>query len=182
MGRKTSQGYFSSSQSNELIAPYHSGNIGLYLGQAGKGTGKGKVSLALREAIQVGDRLRLHQEKTGERVAFTLRSVTKKGCKISQAKPGDNIILEVPAVVQKGDSLFKVDTRNAREAEKKKPVIDVGKFNINVKKIIRNSKQKVLAIQKSLASGPGRSRKIPAAGKRRVRGVSGSKPLLSCYA
>jgi putative protease len=122
--------------------------------------------------------LRLHQEKTGERVAFTLRSVTKKGCKISQAKPGDNIILEVPAVVQKGDSLFKVDTRDAREAEKKKPVIDAGKLNINVKKIVRNSKQKVLAIQKSLTSGPGRSRKIPAAGKRRARGVSGSKPLL----
>lgn len=178
MGRKTSQGYFSSSQSNELIAPYHSGNIGLYLGKAGKGTGKGKVYLALREAIQVGDRLRLHQEKTGERVAFTLRNVTKKGCKMSQAKPGDDIILEVPAVVQKGDSLFKVDTRNAREAEKKKPVMDAGKFNTNVKKIIRNSKQKVLAIQKSLASGPGRNRKIPAAGKRRARGVSDFKPLL----
>ncbi|MBW2472058.1 MAG: U32 family peptidase, partial [Deltaproteobacteria bacterium] len=118
MGRKTSQGYFSTAESNELISPYHSGNIGLYLGQAGKGTGKGRVSLALKQPLQVGDRLRLHQEDTGERVAFTLRNVTINGRKVSQAKPGEAIILEVPAVVMKGDSLYKVDSRTAREAEK----------------------------------------------------------------
>ena len=35
MGRKTSPGYFSTVESKELISPYHSGNIGMYLGQAG---------------------------------------------------------------------------------------------------------------------------------------------------
>lgn len=178
MGRKTSPGYFSTAQSKELISPYHSGNIGMYLGQAGKGTGKGKVLLALKQPVQVGDRLRLHQEKTGERVAFTLRNVTKKGRKISRANPGDSVILEVPAVVKQGDSLFKVDTRKAREAEKKKSGLDAAKFNPTVKKLRQETKQKVSAVQKDLASGGVRTRKKPAAGRRRRKGPSDAKPFL----
>jgi putative protease len=178
MGRKTSQGYFSTVESKELISPYHSGNIGMYLGQAGKGTGKGKVSLALKEPLQVGDRLRLHQEDTGERVAFTLRNVTKNGRKISRALPGDAIILEVPAVVKTGDSLFKVDSRTAREAEKAESSIDSNRFNQGVKKLLQKTKQKVSAIQQSLASGETRLRKTPAAGVRRKKGAPGAMPLL----
>jgi putative protease len=179
MGRKTSQGYFITGQSKDLISPYHSGNIGMYLGQAGKGTGKGKVSLALKQPLQVGDRLRLHQEDTGERVSFTLRQITKKGRKISQAKPGDIILLEIPAVVKKGDSLFKVDSRKAREAEKKKSDLDVRQYNQTVKKLQRNTKQKVLAVQKSLVSGRTVSRKKSATTRmERMRGTSGARPLL----
>jgi putative protease len=176
MGRKTSQGYFSTAQSKELISPYHSGNIGMFLGQAGKGRAKGKVSLSLKQPVQVGDRLRLHQEGTGERVSFTLRNVTKKGKKISQASQGDSIILEVPAVVKKGDSLFKVDSRMGREAEKKKPALDPDRFNQIVKKLLKNSKQKVSAVNKDLASGKTRFNKTSSAGKRRNRGTSGAKP------
>ena len=178
MGRKTSQGYFSSAESNELIAPYHSGNVGMYLGQASQGTGKGKVSLILKQPIQVGDRLRLHQENTGERVSFTLRNLIKKGRKISQAKHGDSIMLEAPAVVNKGDSLFKVDSREAREAEKKKPAIDARQFNPSVKKLLRSSKQKVSEVQKRLVPGRSRSRKTHAAGSRRTKGRSVARPLL----
>ena len=177
MGRKTSQGYFSTTESKELISPYHSGNIGMYLGQAGKGTGKGKVSLALKQSLQVGDRLRLHQEDTGERFSFTLRNMTEKGRKISNAKTGNSIMLEVPAVVKKGDSLFKVDSHKAREAEKKNPGLDTAHFSPIVKKILRNTKQKVSTVQKSLVAGRSSSRKINAAGMRRKRGKSGVKPL-----
>jgi putative protease len=178
MGRKTSQGYFNTTESKELISPYHSGNIGMYMGQAGKGTGKGKFSLALKQSIQVGDRLRLHQEDTGERVAFTLQNMTKKSRKISRANPGDSIILEVPAVVKRGDSLFKVDSRKAREAEKKKPGLDAAHFNPTVKKILRNTKQKVSTVQKSLAPGRTGSRKTPVAGMRRRKGTSAARPFL----
>jgi len=175
MGRKTSQGYFSTAESKELISPYHSGNIGMYLGQAGKGTGKGKVSLVLKQSIQVGDRLRLHQEDTGERVAFSLRNITKNGRKISQADPGDNIMLEVPAVVKQGDSLFKVDSRMAREAERKKPGLDAGRFNPTVTKLQKKTKQKVSTIQKSLAAGQISHKKKPAAGRRK-KGSSAAMP------
>ena len=178
MGRKTSPGYFRTKESNELISPYHSGNIGLYLGQAGKGTGKGKVSLALKQPLQVGDRLRLHQEDSGERVAFTLRNIMKEGRKVSLAEPGDGVILEVPAVVKTGDSLFKVDSRTAREAEKVQPSVDPNRFNQIVKKLQQKTNKKVSALQQSLASGQARQRKKPDAGMRRKRGASGPAPLL----
>jgi len=178
MGRKTSPGYFSSVESKELIAPYHSGNIGMYLGQAGKGTGKGEVVLALKAPLQVGDRLRLHQEDTGERISFTLRNVTKNGRKISQANPGDSIKLEVPAVVKNGDSLFKVDSRVAREAERNKSGLDAGQFNSAVKKILQKTKQKVSVIQKSLGTAQTRIRKTAAAGMRRTKKPSAAIPSI----
>jgi putative protease len=178
MGRKTSQGYFSTAESNELISPYHSGNIGLYLGQAGKGTGKGRVSLVLKQPLQVGDRLRLHQEDTGERVAFTLRNVTINGRKVSQAKPGEAIILEVPAVVMKGDSLYKVASRTAREAEKVQSGVDPSRFNKRTKKLLQKTKKKVSAIQQSLATAQAGRRKKTVAGLRRKRGTAAVVPLL----
>ena len=176
MGRKTSQGYFSTTESKELISPYHSGNIGMYLGQAGKGTGKGRVALGLKQPVQVGDRLRLHQEETGERVAFTLRNITKNGRQVSQAKAGDSIILEVSAAVKQGDSLFKVDSRKSREAERKKPGLNAGQFNSIVKKLLLKVKHKVPAIKKSPASGRTRSRKTHAAEMRRKKNPSAAIP------
>ncbi len=179
MGRKTSQGYFSTIESKNLISPYHSGNIGLYLGQAGKGTGKGRVTLDLKQPLQVGDRLRLHQEDTGERIAFTLKTITKNGRKMSHAKPGDVIILEVPGRVKKGDSFFKVDSRAAREAEKAQTGIDPKRYNQGVKKLMQKTKQKVSAIQQSLESGQSRRRKAPASGVKRKRGPFGAMPILN---
>jgi putative protease len=163
MGRKTSPGYFSTPQPKELISPYHSGNIGLYLGRAAKGTGRGKVSLSLKHPLQAGDRLRLHQEATGERVAFTLRTMTKAGQNISHAGPGDSIILEVPAAVKKGDSLFKVDSRQARESEKMQSGIATDRYSQGVRKFLRKAKQKAAAVHSILAAeGPGRKKNVRA--------------------
>ena len=176
MGRKTSKGYFSTVEEKKLISPYHSGNIGIYLGQAGKGTGSGKVVLELKQSLQVGDRLRLHQEDTGERVPFTVRNMILRGRKTSKANSGSHITLEVPALVKKGDSLFKVDSRKAREAEKKKPRIDVANFSSIINKVQRNTKQKVQTVQKSLAAGRSGSGKISGSGIRRKIGKSNGKP------
>ncbi len=178
MGRKTSRGYFSTTDANELISPYHSGNIGMYLGQAAKGTGKGKFFLELKQPLQMGDRLRLHQEDTGERVSFTVRNMISKGRKTSKASPDESIILEVPAVVKEGDSLFKVDSRKAREAEKKMSGIDTAAFASAVENILQNAKQKVLTVQKSLGTGRTRGRKTPSPRLKRTRSSSGTMPLL----
>jgi putative protease len=178
MGRKTSQGYFRTSQSSDLISPYHSGNIGMFLGQAGKGTGKGKVSLIVKESIQVGDRLRLHQEKTGERVAFTLRHLTRNRQKVTQANSGENVILEVPASVKIGDSLFKVDSSSAREAEKEKLTLNPGAFNEKVKKINRRITKKIFAVHEDLKPGGGKRKNAVPAPMKRGRGRGGTKPAL----
>jgi putative protease len=178
MGRKTSHGYFSVPQPKELISPYHSGNIGLYLGQAAKGSGRGKVTLTAKHPLQVGDRLRLHQEESGERVSFTLRSMTKDTQNISHASPGDVIILEVPAVVKKGDSLFKVDSRQAREAEKMLPGIVPDRYSQGVKKLLRKAKVRAAKVNSILVSeGPGRRKNVAGIMKGQ-RGRGGGRPAL----
>jgi len=178
MGRKTSQGYFSTSNPKELISPYHSGNIGLYLGRAAKGTGRGKVNLTANHPMQTGDRLRLHQEETGERVSFTLRAMTKDGQNISHASQGDYIILEVPAVVKKGDSLFKVDSRQAREFERMQSGIGTNRYSQGVKKLLRKARQKAAAVHSILASDvPGRKKNV-AATKKGQRGLGGDRLTL----
>jgi len=178
MGRKTSRGYFSSPQAKDLITPYHSGNIGMYLGRAGKTTGKGKVSLVVKQPIQAGDRLRLHQEATGERIAFTLRTLTKNGRKAAQANRGESVILEVPARVKTGDSLFKVDSRAAREAEKEKPVLVPEEFDRTVRKLQRKVEQKIGAIHKNLVSGAGRKKRTGSFATKKGRKGAGTRPSL----
>ena len=178
MGRKTSSGYFHYPEAKEMISPYHSGNIGLYLGQAGKGTGKGKISLILRQPLQEGDRLRLHQEDTGERVAFTLRNMTQNGRRISRASKGDSVVFEIQAVVKKGDSLFKVDSRSAREAEKAPSSLDARKFNQAVKGLQQKNRQKVAAIQQGMGNQSLHPKKILAAGRKNKRNPVGTTPLL----
>jgi len=115
--------------------------------------------LVVKEPIQAGDRLRLHQEATGERIAFTLRTLTKNGRKAAQANRGESVILEVPARVKTGDSLFKVDSRAAREAEKEKPVLVPEEFDRTVRKLQRKVEQKIGAIHKNLVSGAGRKKR-----------------------
>jgi putative protease len=169
MGRKTSQGYFSTGQAKDLIAPYHSGNIGMYLGQAGKGTGRGRVVMTVKQTLQTGDRLRLHQEETGERVAFTLRSLTQDDRKVSSVAPGESVILEVPARVKTGDSLFKVDSREAREAEREESVISAAACNQMVKKLQRRVKRKVAAINSGMAPESGSRRRAGPVPQKRGR-------------
>ena len=179
MGRKTSHGFFSASQPRELISPDHSGNIGLYLGRAAKGTGRGKVALTPKHNVQAGDRLRLHQEATGERVSFTLRTMVKDGQIVSHAGPGEAIILEAPAVVKRGDSLFKVDSRQARESEKKmQSAIVTDRYSQGVKKLLSKARKKAAAVHSALASeGPGRRKKGGTAMKGQ-RGRGGGQPAL----
>ncbi len=176
MGRKISSGYFGPGEAKDLITPYHSGNIGMYLGQAGKGTGRGRVMLTVKQPVQAGDRLRLHQEQTGERVAFTLRNLTKNDRKVSHAASGESVILEVPARVKKGDSLFKVDSRAAREAEKEEATIAAADFTQMVKKVQKRLKRKVDVILKNLAAGTGgRKEGGPAGRGQRGKGRGGSR-------
>lgn len=169
MGRKTSRGYFSSPQAGDLITPDHSGNIGLYLGRVGKTVGKNRVSLTIRQSLQTGDRLRLHQEKTGERIGFTLRQLLKNGQKTARADRGDNVAIEVPAQVKRGDSLFKVDSRAAREAEKQRSSLVPERFENIIKKRQNKIEQKTASIRKNLTPATCRKRRAALSSGKRVR-------------
>jgi putative protease len=101
MSRKTSTGYFLSPQPAEAITPYHSGNMGIHLGRFSStrtAGGKQVCRFVLKAELAVGDRLRLHQEPSGERHAFRLKSLyvgaeqqdqAAAGCKVSIGLPDD---------------------------------------------------------------------------------------------
>ncbi len=78
LGRKSSSGYFGSVRPKHIIASHHSGNIGTYLGRFRQIFKQGSDlygAIALKQQVKAGERLRLHFDKSGERLSFTARSV-----------------------------------------------------------------------------------------------------------
>jgi putative protease len=159
MGRKTSHGFFRSVKDQQIISPQHSGNIGIHLGRVNKVAKNNRAVLSLREPIQLGDRLRLHQETTGERVAFTLRGLEKGGSKKAKVMRGDKVSVEVPAEVRKGDSLYKVDTRAGRMAEREQSTIRPSQFNKRIATLRHKTKGRTAEILRALGRVQDSSRK-----------------------
>lgn len=99
MGRKTSSGYFFSPQPTQAITPYHSGNMGDYLGRLGnvrKYEDRLYARLTLKEELATGDRLRFHGEPSGERFSFTLKELRLGNDQVEKAGAGDKVQLLVP--------------------------------------------------------------------------------------
>lgn len=99
MGRKTSSGYFFSPQPINAITPYHSGNMGDYLGRLGgvkSFENRLYAKLTVKEPISQGDRLRLHAEPSGERLSFSLKELRLANNDVETAAIGDKVQLLVP--------------------------------------------------------------------------------------
>ncbi|MGB5231806.1 MAG: peptidase U32 family protein [Desulfoprunum sp.] len=117
MSRKVTPGYFFSPQPQEAITPHHSGNIGLHLGRAEKikAIGEGRYcTVTLKEDLAVGDRLRLHLEPSGERLAFTVKELYLDRLAVEAAEAATTVRVALPAACtpQQGQhlDLYKVDT------------------------------------------------------------------------
>jgi len=120
MGRKTSSGYFFSPQPPEAITPQHSGNMGLHLGSFfsigyKKGSLLGKIKL--KYPLNIGDRLRLHIESSGERKAFTVHQMLLDGKEAESAPSGGNVQIFLPADQEAIETsrveLFKLDGKKS---------------------------------------------------------------------
>lgn len=99
MSRKTSTGYFLSPQPAEAITPFHSGNMGIHLGRfsATKTAGGQQICrFVLKGELAVGDRLRLHQEPSGERSAFRLKTLFVGGVQQERAAAGSKVSIPLP--------------------------------------------------------------------------------------
>ncbi|MFA7347377.1 MAG: peptidase U32 family protein [Desulfurivibrionaceae bacterium] len=134
MGRKASLGYFKKAQPADIIAPQHSGNIGLFLGKTEKVTGN-RAQMTLKEPLRVGDRLRIHQEGSGERQSFTLKGLWQGKMALEQAKAGSKVQVDLPPGAQWGDSLYKVDVGERRQQPARKG-IQPGLFSKKVANLV----------------------------------------------
>jgi U32 family peptidase len=124
LGRKQAAGFLVSGQEESLIVPRLSGSSGEVVGKVirvedkgrqGKGTTVG-LHVQLQRAVASGDRLRLYNQRTGDRKSFTLRNMEMHGKQVNQARPGQTVIM-VPAGVKTDNPrslqhgvLFRVDT------------------------------------------------------------------------
>ncbi|WP_339135593.1 MAG: peptidase U32 family protein [Candidatus Electrothrix sp. GW3-4] len=132
MGRKRSSGYLLSKKPPEAITPSQSGNSGRMLGRI-KGVqreqtrdGKKRLTFHILLAAQVseGDRLRLHDEQSGNRFSFTLRSLQIGGQHRKTGHAGQKALLSL--VIGRKEhierhfqgTLFKVDVGSRITAER----------------------------------------------------------------
>lgn len=113
MGRKPTLGYFPGPSPQDALTPHHSGNVGKFLGKVKTVRGQ-VVGLQLKEGVERGDRLRLHQEDSGDRQAFSLKEMWLGKRAVGSAKAGEAILIDCPGSAQVGDSLFKVDLAGRR--------------------------------------------------------------------
>ncbi len=131
MARKRSTGYMLSPKPAGAISPQFSGNSGRFLGKitgirlqtAGLGKERTFIQMSLAASVSEGDRLRLHDDKTGERTSFTLRFLTVDGHRRKNAGAGRKVAMALPDQEQgvghafRG-SLFKVDVGSRIAAER----------------------------------------------------------------
>ncbi len=99
MGRKTSSGYFFSPQPIHAITPFHSGNMGDFLGRLGGIRNYEErlyAKLSLKEELAKGDRLRFHAEPSGERFSFTLKELRCGNDAVDESKRGNKVQILIP--------------------------------------------------------------------------------------
>lgn len=170
MGRRTTAGYFVTPPPADLIKPQHSGNIGIFLGKITGIEKNGMARITLKDKVSAGDRLRLHQEETGERLSFTLKKINLAEKKVSEAAGGKRVGLEIPGhKARPGDSLYLVDTREGRATAGRLQGIVPNRFKKSAAAFDRGRAAKVLA----RATEPAQSR----GGKAPTRRRKGASPL-----
>lgn len=113
MGRKPTRGYFPGPRPQDALAPHHSGNVGKFLGKV-RSVRERSVAVQLKEEVRLGDRLRLHQEESGDRQAFSLKGMWLGKRPVEAARAGETVLIETPGEGRVGDSLFKVDLAGRR--------------------------------------------------------------------
>lgn len=144
MSRRSFGGYFAGPQPVDALSPKYSGNTGIFVGKVDEHRGM-EASLTLKGELKKGDRLRLHREKSGERHAFTLKSIKVKGNSVEHAGIKERVVLELPVSPDPGDSLFKVDVSERRTGDSRAGKIDPAPFAREISKLpIRHHVDKIL--------------------------------------
>lgn len=124
LGRKSSSGYFGGARPKNIIAAHHSGNIGTYLGRFRQIFRQGTDlygTIALKQPVAGGERLRLHFDKSGERLSFTVKNIQEAEGVDDGANDGEYTIL-LPHQMSRKQAvgrieLYRVDVSSESSAE-----------------------------------------------------------------
>lgn len=175
MGRKRAAGFFEARNPKQAVTPHLSGNIGTMVGKVKRvdemrfsaSRYQSLVGVQLRQGINLGDRLRLHDDASGERTSFSLRTMKQGNRFVKHARSGQNVtlVLEQTRIKARGKgfqgSLFRVDigSRGQEEQEARARLLGGGKGTL------QPDRQRIGQILSTLAAGGKEPRKARAAGK-----------------
>jgi putative protease len=130
MGRRTSSGYFNAPRPNDAIVRHQSGNIGSHLGRVEsilRIDDRLYAFTTLKKTCQLGERIRLHVERTGERLAFTLAGIKDGKNTIKNASAHKKVSLLLPSTFKHSEhkgtiELYRVDTITPKKNKKTIPL------------------------------------------------------------
>jgi len=129
LGRKRASGFLLAGREDQLIVPRLSGSTGEVIGKVvrldeprgARAERTIALQVVLQAPVRLGDRLRLYEERTGDRTSFTLRSLEIKGKKVDRASAGQTVTIK-PADIEPGSLrqpfhgiLFRVDISGRTE-------------------------------------------------------------------
>lgn len=129
MGRTRTSGFFTPNR-EDIIRPHLLGVAGVFVGKGRMlkadstgGRSQNRVSVQLRCAVAVGDRLRFQDEGNDLRESFTLQHLRSKKGVVQQAGKGQSVTIGLPFSLKRGQKssgglLFKVDSSASRKKEK----------------------------------------------------------------
>lgn len=173
MGRRRSTGFFLSRKPSEAVTPNLSGNTGMPAGRIVKldmipgrgGSHQAILTVELSRDLRIGDRLRLHDERSGDRTGFTLQAMKIGSRPVKQASPGQKVQLEFrdrelrPRKGPFKGSLFKVDVSSGRSGEQKAKTFFLGKS----KKPLKPDERKIEQVMSAcfVSETKAASRQIP---------------------
>ncbi len=185
MSRRTGSGYFLSPQPAEAITPYHSGNLGVHLGRFStvrQGGGEQVCRLVLKSGLCVGDRLRLHREPSGERVAFRVRSMFVGAGLAERAEAGDKVSLALPAgFSMASDSHVEVYKVDGGESGPSPSMAGTSEAAAHLVAIRRRIARPLGALLAAYAPPPSSVPEAPAAGQGRKGGGERRRPALQTW-
>lgn len=150
MGRNTTKGYFQQKNPADALAAGHSGNVGQFLGKV-ESIGANGMRIILKNPVKIGDRLRLHREKSGERQPFTLKNMRVGTRTLQQARKTMRVEIAAPFQAQPGDSLYLVDLQENRLIERQQ-----GAVQKMIKKkgaAVPNSSSRVAEVLRKISRG-----------------------------
>lgn len=111
-GRTPTRGFLASQQPDDIANPWQKGGTGRYVGQI-KGIRGSRLTFETRDAIHVGDRLRVQPKSDMAGQAWTIRELFVNRKKVMEASSGSLVELDTPFRFETGDSIYKVSSREA---------------------------------------------------------------------
>ncbi len=111
-GRTPTKGFLASQQPDDIANPWQKGGTGRFIGQIKSIKGKSLI-FETRDALHVGDRLRVQPKSDMAGQAWTLREMVFNRKKAMEAQAGSLVEVETPFSFSVGDSIYKVSSKEA---------------------------------------------------------------------